>query len=180
MTTDSRPRVVAAVPSGPSPVPRGGPAGPAPAGPAGTGPGRCPQPSSTWRSRPRAVADLARAFAELFCEVEAGLRPRAHLEAVMTPLLAARLAPVWVRRGPTAQVVTTTGELVSPTRYAAVAVLRRGGRWGALALELERRRGSWTVVEAARPEDGVLPTPAWAPPLAEPDAFDLVCGALAG
>jgi len=36
------------------------------------------------------------------------------------------------------------------------------------------------VVEAARPEDGVLPTPAWAPPLAEPDAFDLVCGALAG
>src|SRR5690606_27135368 len=105
MTTDSRPRVVAAVPSGPAPVPRGGPAGPAPAGPAGTGPGRCPQPSSTWRSRPRAVADLARAFAELFCEVEAGLRPRAHLEAVMTPLLAARLAPVWVRRGPTAQVV---------------------------------------------------------------------------
>jgi hypothetical protein len=114
-------------------------------------------------------------FAQLYLEVEAGWRPATQLARILDPRLAARLEAVWVRRQPTpGRVVAVTGERVADDRYEAVAVVQRGGRFGALGVQLRQRRGCWRVEMAARPEDGPLPEPRFPFPADEPDAFDLV------
>lgn len=152
--------------------PRG--AGRGPAGPAGRGPAARP----SWSASPTGQAmppserlqRLATTFAQAFLEVEAGRRSRTQLDPLLCPLLAARLASVWVRPGPPGQVVRTRGVLVAPDRYEAVVVVRRRGRFGALGVALARHGRSWQVIDASRPEDGLLPQPpAFALPIDDDD-----------
>ena len=163
-----------------------GPPGRRPAGPAGTAPdggaGRRPgNPAPAGPPAPARPSDgrllgLASAYAALFLEVEAGRRPRRHLEPVMNPRLAARLAPVWVRGGPPGSVLRVSGCRTEAGHFDAVAVVRRCRRVGALCLRLVWTPAGWRVQEAARPEDGILPDPPVPVPLDEPDSFDLVLG----
>ena len=151
----------------------------APAGPAGPA-GRRPAGRATDTSRPprrlpdpRVVgAALATQFAALFCEVEAGLRPRRHLEALMSPLLFARVGQAWVRGGTLGVVMRVHGDAITPTVYEGVAVVRRGDRVGALALRLVNRNGRWRVEDLARPEDGPLPPAPF--PVSDSDDDDLL------
>ena len=129
----------------------GGAAGTRPAGPAGTRPG------TRSGTRTDSCAVLAARFAALFCEVEAGRRPRRHLAPVMAPLLYARVLDSWVRGGEPGVVLRVGGGPVSADVYEAVAVVRRGERIGAIAIRLVHRRGGWRVEDLARPEDGPLP-----------------------
>lgn len=139
-----------------------GPAGPAPRGPAGPRPGR---PDARPRSRRpddicnAELADMAKAFVLLYLEVEAGRRSRRQLEPLVHPRLAAALAAVWVRPGARGHLHHMQGSRTAPDRFEAVAVVRRGPRYGAIAVSLQRFRGRWRVVDAARPEDGRLPAP---------------------
>ena len=140
----------------------GGPAGLAPRGPAGPR----PAPGTTRPAPPRPVpvsnadlADLAKAFVLLYLEVEAGRRTRRQLEPLIHPRLAATLAAVWVRPGTRGHLHQMSGARTAHDRFDAVAVVRRGDRYGAIAVGLQRVRGRWRVVEAARPEDGRLPAP---------------------
>jgi hypothetical protein len=105
---------------------------------------------------------LAARFATLFCEVEAGQRPRRHLRPLMSPLLYAKLADVWVRGGEPGVVIAVRGHALSSTVYEAVVVVRRGAHCGAIALRLTQHESAWRVDEVARPEDGPLPMPAGA------------------
>lgn len=166
----------ACAPTGAPARPSQPPAGTHPAGAAGTGPHRSRGPGRPTRPTLRA---LAADFVRLFLEVEAGRRPTDHLLPLMDPLLYAALEGRWVRRGPAGQLVRVTGVLTAPDCYDAVAVVRRGERYGAIALRLLRRRGSWRVSDANRPEDGPLPAPAVPPPEEGLDAFDLVLGLFA-
>jgi Family of unknown function (DUF6459) len=125
---------------------------------------------------PARLGQLAFGFAELFFEVEAGRRPRRHLEPLLTPRLYARLAPFWVRPGAPGRVLRVHAHLVSDDTLEAVVVVRRGERVAALALRLTRVGGAWRVDEASRPEDGVLPEPTVPLPVDEPDSFALVLG----
>lgn len=138
-----------------SPTPRRGPAG----GPAGSRPegaaGVRPRTRATGRTDHCAV--LAARFAALFCEVEAGRRPRRHLAPVMAPLLYARVVDSWIRGGEPGVVIRVGGGAVTPHVYEAVAVVRRGERIGAIAIRLVHRRSGWRVEDLARPEDGPLP-----------------------
>ncbi|MBW3602531.1 MAG: hypothetical protein KY434_07525 [Actinobacteria bacterium] len=100
------------------------------------------------------LALLARGFAQLYLEVEAGWRPRSQLARLMTPRLYGRLLDGWVRPGAPGRVVRVRGVLAGPGRYEAVVVVRRPGRFGAVALSLVRSNGAWRVHDAVRPEDG--------------------------
>jgi hypothetical protein len=122
------------------------------------------------------LAALATGLARLFCEVEAGLRPRRHLEALMDPWLVARLADHLVRPGPPRRVVRVRGMLVAAGRYEATVALDGRGQVGALAVRIERRGAGWCVVDLGRPEDGQLPQPAVFLPAREPCAFELLLG----
>lgn len=137
---------------------RRGAAGSGPTGPAG----RRPAPE---RPAGRDSADdgdqlrrLAAGFAQAFLEVECGRRPRAQLRPVLCARLAGRLADVWLRPGPPGQVIHAHGAQVAPDRYEAVALVRRGQRFGALVVSLARNGAGWQVVEAARPEDAFIPS----------------------
>lgn len=123
-----------------------GPAGRRPSGPAGSGPGRRPSGSDP--------GTLAEAFAHLFCEVEAGRRPRRQLRSLMSPTLYARLGEVWVRPRRPGRVVRVAGKAATRHRYEAVAVIERSGGFGALGLSLVRGPRGWRVEDAIRPEDG--------------------------
>jgi hypothetical protein len=105
------------------------------------------------------VRELAEAFARVYVEVESGRRTAAQARRILDPRLALRLEGVWCRPGPPSHVVRVLGTQVTADVYEAVAVVRRGERAGAVALRLERTRGRWLVVDASRPEDGVLPHP---------------------
>lgn len=143
-----------------------GPAGTAPAGPAGTHPDGRTDPARA--PQPRVVA-LAEGFVTLFLEVEAGRRPRSHLAGVMTPMLYARLSEVWVCGGPPGCVlgVRVTGS--SPAAVDLVALVRRGGRCGAIALHMVVTSRGWLVDEVALPEHGPLPLPPYPVPGEEND-----------
>lgn len=99
---------------------------------------------------------LACSFAALFLEVEAGQRPRAHLEPLMDPELSDRLAPVWVRSGPRGSISSVHGTCRGEV-YDAVVLVRRGPRLGALCLRLVQTTAGWRVGEASRPEDALPP-----------------------
>lgn len=126
-------------------------AGAAPCGPAGRRPDpRRPPDRDAGAERLRR---LVSGFVQAFLEVECGLRPRGQLEPLLCPLLADRLVPVWVRQGALGRVLRIHGVRVTPGRYEAVALVRRGPRVGALAIALARTERGWRVVDAARPED---------------------------
>lgn len=127
-----------------------GPAGPGPCGPAG----RRPAPRTTGPP-PRRLEDLARGVAQLCLEVEAARRPVALLAPLLDRRLICQLERGWVRGAATpGRVVSVSGRLVAADCYEAVAVVCRGERFGALALQLRRRHERWVITEAVRPEDG--------------------------
>lgn len=126
------------------------------------------------RAQPR-LARMARAFAVLFLEIEAGQRPRQQVQRLMCPVLFARLDQVWVRPGAApGRVLAVHGVAVTPGRYEVVAIVERGPRVAALAFTLRRGTWGWRVDALVRPEDGPLPEPAYPVPRDEPDIFELV------
>jgi hypothetical protein len=147
-----------------------GAAGARPSGPAGSRPRqRAPRTSAP----PRSLRELAAGFAAVYLEVESGRRKPVQAAKVMDRKLYAQLERIWIRPGEPGRVVSVTGHLVSRDAYEAVAVVRRGGRFGSLALRLARKGTGWVVVDASRPEDGPLPEPVVPIPVDEHDAFDL-------
>lgn len=142
----------------------GDPAGRGPEGPAGRGPRPQRPPARTPAEDQARLARMAAGFSQAFLEVESGRRTRAQLDRVLCPQLAFKLAERWVRPGSPGKVVTTRGMLVTPHRYEAVAVVRRGERFGALVIVLVRIGGAWRVADAARPEDGAAAGPLPAAP----------------
>lgn len=154
----------------------------APVGPAGRRPPGHPGERQRPRRKPADPGCLSCWFAVLFLEVEAGQRPRAHLEPLMDPRLAVRLAPVWVRPGPPGRVISVSVHGVpghdgrGHGLYDTVVIVRRGPRVGALCLRLAQTVSGWRVQEAARPEDGRLPQPAVGYQLDEPDRVAFVEG----
>ena len=144
-----------------------GPAGERPSGPAGTRPrmrGDATAPAGGDR-----LARMARGFVTLFLEVEAGRRPRSHLAPLLTPMLYARLCEVWVRGGAPGTVVTVRVAGRSADGVDVVAMVRRGGRYGAVALQLVASKRGWLVGDVALPEHGPLPLPAYPVPLDDDD-----------
>ena len=106
------------------------------------------------------LAEMARAFAVLFLEVEAGARPRWQLRPLMTPVLFARVSRVWVRPHLSpGRLGRILGDQPVEGRYEAVATVHRPGRSSALAFRLQAGPGGWRVDDLARPEDGPLPDP---------------------
>lgn len=141
----------------------GDPAGRGPEGPAARGPRPLRPPARVPDEGQARLRRMAAGFSQAFLEVESGRRTRTQLDRVLCPQLAFKLADRWVRHGPPGKVVTTHGMLVAPHRYEAVAVVRRGDRFGALVIVLVRIGGAWRVADAARPEDraqGPPPPPA--------------------
>lgn len=153
-------------PARPPTRPRAG-AGAGPCGPAGRRPAPRRPPERDAGAEP--LRRLAAGFVQAFLEVECGLRPRDQLAPVLCPLLADRLFPVWVRQGALGRVVRTYGVRVTPRRYEAVVLVRRGPRVGALVVALARTDRGWRVVDAARPEDAPTGTrPALSPQVSVP------------
>lgn len=102
--------------------------------------------------------------ARAYLEIEAGRRPLSHLEPLLAPGLAVRLAASLPRKrcpGPAVDAVRTVRcSQSSEEAVDGVAVVRRGQRVGALSIRVERHRGSWRVVELALPEeDAAAPDP---------------------
>lgn len=182
---------MSAIPTGPPlrpslrpPNDHNGPAGSRPAGPAGTRPSPARGDNNTAPPLPDAgfppgsgaatavrLLGMARGFAELFLEVEAGRRPRRQLAPLLTPMLYARLTDVWVRGGIPGHVVTVTLLSREAAHCDLLVLVRRGTRHGALSLRLIRVPGrGWLVDVVARPEDRQLPPPAY--PVATPDTDD--------
>lgn len=168
----------------------------APVGPAGRRPPGHPGERQRPRRKPADPDYLSRWFATLFLEVEVGQRPRAHLEPLMDPRLAVRLAPVWVRPGPPGRILSVHGVfdhgvpdhggfdhgvsdqgVADHSVYDAIVIVQRGLRVGALCLRLVQTVAGWRVEEAARPEDGRLPQPALDSHADESDGVALVEGA---
>ncbi|MGH3922196.1 MAG: Rv3235 family protein [Pseudonocardiaceae bacterium] len=155
----------------------------APVGPAGRRPPGHPGERQRPRRKPADPVCLSRWFAALFLEVEAGQRPRAHLEPLMDPRLAVRLAPVWVRPGPLGRILSVSvhgvpgHDVPGHGLYDTVVIVRRGPRVGALCLRLAQTVSGWRVQEAARPEDGRLPQPALGDQVDEPNRVVLAEGA---
>ena len=145
------------------PATPGGPAGNGPEGPAGT------RPSVRVAARPPAdrFATMVRGFVELFLEVEAGRRPRAHLAPLLTPMLRARLCDVWVQGGIPGTVLNVHVVRQTSTVVDALVMVRRTERCGVVSLRLIRTRRGWLVDEVALPERGPLPLPAY--PIAADD-----------
>lgn len=127
-----------------------GPADRAPTGRPGRGPAGPAGPSPQARAT---LHELVAGFACALLEVEAGRRSRRQLSRVVSPELAARLAPVPHHPGPVGRVVRVRGSRTARNRYEAVALVARHGRVGALAIVLARRSGEWRVVEVVRPEE---------------------------
>lgn len=129
-----------------------GPAGTAPVGPAGRGPS-----GSVPGADEATLLALVRHFAALYLEVEAGRREGRQLAGLVTPRLAMRLRRPVSSGGGTGQVHAVAGSRSRFDRFDAVAVVRRGRRYGALAVRLLLVRDRWLVDQALRPEDRVDP-----------------------
>lgn len=149
----------------------GGSAGTAPTGPAGARPRGVPARSGEPHLDRRAALEaMARGFVLLYLEVEAGRRPRAHLEPLMAPMLFARLRDVWIRGGRPRHVVTVRLAGTHAGGCDIVAVVRQGAQCGAVALRMVAGRRGWYVEEIAVPENGPLPPPPY--PVPSDDAED--------
>ena len=145
----------------PATGPAMGPGQRTPAGPAGPGP-RPRRPASPRAGRPHATSrhtderwHLAQSFAQLYLEVEAGLRPPTLLYPLMDARLVQRLLRSWVRGGPPGRVLRVRGAARGPRKYDAVAVVERRERVSALVLQLVRDSRGWRVSEAATPEEAL-------------------------
>jgi len=125
-----------------------GPVGPAPVGPAGRGPGRPPRTADD-----DGLLALVRRFVLLYLEVEAGRRELRQLAGLITPRLALRLSGAAGGGGVAGRLHHVAGVRSRPDSFDAVAVVRRGDRYGALAVRVVARRGHWLVDQAWRPED---------------------------
>lgn len=125
-----------------------GPAGRAPAGPAG----RRPRRATRDTLENALLLDLARQYAAAYLEIEAGRRGVRQLLAVGWARLPARPTSPKAARSP-GRVVSVAGTRTLPGRFDAVAVVRRGPRYGALVLRLTCQDGSWVVDDARCPED---------------------------
>lgn len=128
---------------------------------AGTRPG-LPRPRRSRSAGTRECLAMVRAFAQLYLEVEAGLRAPALVYPLMDSGLVQRLSGCWVRGGPPGRVRHVHGRLVGSRRFDAVVVVERGARAGALAVVLARDELGWRVAEAGCPEHhagpGAAPT----------------------
>lgn len=161
--------LVPQVPANYRPLLATGPADSRPGGPAGT------HPAGRGDRRPprrRGVAELAAGFAALFLEVEAGRRPRAHLAAIMTPMLYARLSDVWVRGGSPGCLLGVRVTGATAAGVDLVALVRRGSRCGAVGLHMTVTPRGWMVDDVALPEHGPLPLPPYPVPVTDDDAAD--------
>ncbi len=124
---------------------------------------------------PARLERMARAFAVLFLEVEAGLRPRQQLRRLIDAELYARLDGAWLLdEDPAGRLLELHGRTIAPGRYEVVALVGRGRRVTALAFRLRRGAAGWQVDELCRPERGPLPPPAYPVPRDEPDLFELL------
>lgn len=164
-------RPVALHPSaGPASPPHAGPAGVRPGGTAGTRPANrsdAPRPTPAER-----ITAMAAGFVTLFLEIEAGCRPRTHLAPLMTPMLYARLSEVWVRGGTPGSVLLARVTGRTQAGWDVVVIVRRGGRCGAVGLQLIEGRRGWVVADVALPERGPLPLPPYPVPADKPDPDD--------
>jgi len=95
---------------------------------------------------------MARAFVQLFLEVEAGRRSRELVEPLMIPPLAARVSPWWVSGSPPRRAGTARGTLIDPETFEAAVVAQGDRRSGVIAVRLERRGSNWRITQLARPE----------------------------
>jgi hypothetical protein len=157
----------------PAAASRRGPDGSAGPGPSG-GAGRRPPSLGATAAGPRgrqSLSLLAAAFATLYCEVDAGRRPRRHLTSMATPLLMARLAAAPVRPSTPATVARVLVVPVAAGTAEAVVVVRRGQRYTALALRLLRTGDGWRIDDVARPERGRLPPTPFPLPDDEDESF---------
>lgn len=132
-------------PATPGPRTPAGPAGPAPSGPAGRRPPTRGQPTDE-----ATLLALVRHFAVLYLEVEAGRRGDRQLGPLLSPWLRSRL--VVHQRPGTGLLHAVAGARTAADRFDAVAVIRRGRRYGALAVRLEETPRGWLVTRAAHPE----------------------------
>ena len=124
---------------------------------------------------PARLERMARAFAVLFLEVEAGLRPRQQLRRLIDAELYARLDGAWLLDDePAGRLLGVHGRSVAPGRYEVVALVGRERRVTALAFRLRRGAAGWQVDELCRPERGPLPPPAYPVPRDEPDLFEIL------
>jgi hypothetical protein len=98
---------------------------------------------------------IVRRFTVLYLEVEAGRREGRQLAGLVTPRLATRLSGLAGTPGGAGRVHTVAGTRSRSDRFDAVAVTRRGSRYGALAVRLVLVRDRWLVDQAVRPEDRV-------------------------
>jgi hypothetical protein len=146
----------AASPADRPPIGPAGPAGPGPVGPAGRGPAAPEHAEADALSGPLQddlrLLVLARHFAAAYLEVEAGRRDGRQLAGLVTRRLALRLAGLPVDSFVAGRVQSVAGARSRSDRFDAVAVVRRGQRYGAIAIRIIRLRGRWLVDQAGRPE----------------------------
>lgn len=126
-------------------------------------------------------ARLAGLLARAWLEVRARRRPLAQLAPLLAPAVLRRLA---VQVAPAdddaarcpARVRSVIAREPSASACEAVVVVDQGKRTSAIAVRLERHRGSWRVVELAAPEAGMpaLRTASCPTTHRPPDAFDEV------
>jgi len=127
-----------------------GPAGGSPAGPAGPGPRRGARDEGA-REDARLLG-LARQFAAAYLEIEAGRRDARQLQAAGWARMPVQPPP---RTGTApGRVVSMAGSRPVPGRFYAVALVRRGERFGALTIRLAQHGGIWVVDDARCPEHG--------------------------
>lgn len=115
-----------------------------------------PSPSgavlSTRRAPPRTAEEIATALIRLLLDVEAGLRPRSHLTALLPDHVRHGLQEQ-VGRGWPSAVLSARAVAVDGNGTDLVVLVRRGRRVGAFSVRLVRHPGGWRVAALGRPED---------------------------
>lgn len=101
---------------------------------------------------------LVEVVARAYLEVEAGRRPLRQLVPLLAPAVRLRLEGTHKRpRSPLGPDATSLISIrCSEPRedvLEAAAIVRRASRVAALVIRAERYRGTWRIVEIARPED---------------------------
>ncbi len=124
---------------------------------------------------------LAGLLARAWLEVRAGHRPLAQLDGLLSPAVRRRLRhqlPTGTRDRPSGHVRVT--RLIGSTPAAGVrevaVLVEHEQRLTAIAVRMERHRGSWRATELTAPEAGLraLPTSSIATSRRPHDAFDEV------
>lgn len=121
-------------------------------------------------------ARLAGLLAAAWFEVRSGRRTLEQLSPLITPAVGRRLAMQVQQRSRARRSVGATVRRVVASRPApdaceAVVLVDCNGRTTAVAIRMERHRGSWRAVDLTAPEDG-LPALTSRPTRRQHDAFD--------